>query len=64
MVATLITTYNRGRPTYKEKDKVKKKEKKDRKEEKVKLIETKRKEKRGRENHLVWDTTNYKAYLC
>ena len=64
MVATFITTYNRGRHTCREKDKVKKKGKKDRKEEKVELIENKRKEKRGRENHLVWDTTNYKTYLC
>ena len=64
MVATFITTYNRGRHTYREKDKVKKKGKKDRKKEKVELIENKRKEKRGRENHLVWDTTNYKTYLC
>ena len=53
MVATFITTYNRGRHTYREKDKVKKKGKKDRKEEKVELIKNKRKEKRGRENHLV-----------
>ena len=53
MVATFITTYNRGRHTCREKDKVKKKGKKDRKEEKVELIKNKRKEKRGRENHLV-----------
>ena len=45
MVATFITTYNRGRPTCREKNKVKRKGKKDRKEEKVELIETKR---RGR----------------
>ena len=45
MVATFITTYNRGRPICREKDKVKRKGKKDRKEEKVELIETKRKKK-------------------
>ena len=53
MVATFVTTYNRDRHTCREKDEVKKKGKKDRKEEKVELIRNKRKEKKGRGNHLV-----------